>query len=60
MRDSFRPNIRIQIFLLVIGTFLIAFNLSKISTVDRDQQIIEDCSRLVAKAMTYEEFVKKI
>ena len=32
---------------------------SKISTVDKDQQIKEDCSRLVAKVITYEEFVKK-
>ena len=60
MRDSFRPNVRLTTnILMVIGTFLIAFNLSKISTVDRDQQIKEDCSRVVAKAMTYEEFVKK-
>tara|TARA_B100000989_G_C19248660_1_gene347185 strand:+ start:95 stop:367 length:273 start_codon:yes stop_codon:yes gene_type:complete len=60
MRDSFRPNVRLATnILMVIGTFLIAFNLSKISTVDRDQQIKEDCSRVVARAMTYEEFVKK-
>ena len=60
MRDSFRPNVRLTTnILMVIGTFLIAFNLSKISTVDRDQQIKEDCSRLVAKVITYEEFVKK-
>ena len=60
MRDSFRPNVRLTTnILMVVGTFLIAFNLSKISTVDRDQQIKEDCSRVVAKAMTYEEFVKK-
>ena len=60
MRDSFRPNVRLTTnILMVIGTFLIAFNLSKISTVDRDQQIIEDCSRVVARAMTFEEFVKK-
>ena len=44
---------------MVIGTFLIAFNLSKISTVDRDQRIKEDCSRVVVRAITYEEFVKK-
>ena len=60
MRDNFRPNVRLTTnILMVIGTFLIAYNLSKISTLDRDQQIIEDCSRVVARAMTYEEFVKK-
>ena len=60
MRDSFRPNVRLATNILtVVGTFLIAFNLSKISTVDRDQQIKEDCSRVVARAMTYEEFFKK-
>ena len=60
MRDNFRPNVRLTTnILMVVGTFLIAFNLSKISTVDRDQQIKEDCSRLVAKVITYEEFVKK-
>ena len=60
MRDNFRPNVRLTTnILMVIGTFLIAFNLSKISTVNRDQQIKEDCSRVVAKAMTYKEFVKK-
>ena len=60
MRDSFRPNVRLTTnILMVVGTFLIAFNLSKISTVDRDQQIKEDCSRVAARAMTYEEFFKK-
>ena len=44
---------------MVVGTFLIAFNLSKISTVDRDQQIKEDCVRVIADAMTQEELVKK-
>ena len=33
MRDNFRPNVRLTTnILMVIGTFLIAFNLSKIST----------------------------
>lgn len=60
MRDSFRPNVRLTTnILMVVGTFLIAFNLSKISKVDRDQQISEDCSRVAVKAMTYEEFIKK-
>ena len=60
MRDNFRPNVRLTTnILMVVGTFLITFNLSKISTVDRDQQIKEDCSRLVAKVMTHEKFAKK-
>ena len=60
MRDNFRPNVRLTTnILMVIGTFLIAFNLSKISTVDRDQQIKEDCVRVIADAMTEEELVKK-
>ena len=60
MRDSFRPNVRLTTnILMVVSTFLIAFNLSKISTVDRDQQIKEDCSRVIAKAITEEEFIKK-
>ena len=60
MRDSFRPNVRLATnILMVIGTFLIAFNLSKISKVDRDQQIKEDCVKVIADAMTQEELVKK-
>ena len=60
MRDNFRPNIRLATnILMVIGTFLIAFNLSKISTRTRDSQIKEDCVRVVAKAMTSDELVKK-
>ena len=60
MRDNFRPNVRLATnILMVVGTFLIAFNLSKISTVDRDQQIKEDCGRWVAQSMTTKEFVIK-
>ena len=60
MRDSFRPNVRLTTnILMVVGTSLIAFNLSKISTVDRDQQIKEDCVKVIADAMTQEELVKK-
>ncbi len=40
MRDGFSPNERLTTnILMVFSTFLIAFNLSKISTVNRDQQI---------------------
>ena len=60
MRDNFRPNVRLVTnILMVIGTFLIALNLSKISTRSRDSQIKEDCVRVVADAMTSDELVKK-
>ena len=60
MRDNFRPNVRLTTnILMVIGTFLIAFNLSKISTRSRDSQIKEDCSRWNAEAMTSNEFAEK-
>ena len=60
MRDSFRPNVRLATnILMVIGTFLIAFNLSKISTRSRDSQIKEDCARVAAYSMTIREFTKK-
>ena len=60
MRDNFRPNVRLATnILMVIGTFLIAFNLSKISNRARDSQIKEDCVRVVAEAMTSDELVKK-
>ena len=60
MRDNFRPNVRLTTnILMVIGTFLIAFNLSKISNRTRDSKIKEDCVRVVAEAMTSDELVKK-
>ena len=60
MRDNFRPNVRLTSnILMVIGTFLIAFNLSKISTRTRDSQIKEDYARVVAEAMISDELVKK-
>ena len=62
MRDNFRPNVRLTTnILLVIGTFLIAFNLSKISLGDRDRdsQIKEDCARWDADAITEKEFYEK-
>jgi len=60
MRDNFRPNVRLVTnILMVIGTFLIALNLSKISTRSRDSQIKEDCVRVVAEVMTSDELVKK-
>ena len=60
MRDNFRPNLRLTTnILLVIGTFLIAFNLSKISTRSRDSQIKEDCVRVEIFSMSAPEFRKK-
>jgi len=60
MRDNFRADIRITTnILLVIGTFLIAFNLSKISTRSRDSQIKGDCVRVEISSMSAPEFRKK-
>ncbi|WP_288261617.1 hypothetical protein [uncultured Prochlorococcus sp.] len=60
MRDSFRPNVRLTTnILMVIGTFLIAFNLSKISTGTREEQIREDCAKASASPISLKEFVSK-
>ena len=60
MRDNFRPNVRlITNILMVVGTFLIAFNLTKISKVDRDSQIMEDCARTAARSMSIEQLIEK-
>ena len=61
MRDNFRPNVRLATnILMVIGTLLIAFNLSKMSTVNIDQPIKEDCARVIADGWVgINKFVKK-
>ena len=60
MRDSFRPNVRLTTnILMVIGTFLIAFNLSIISKGTREEQIREDCAKWLADAISPEEFIDK-
>mgnify|MGYP004316773033 CR=1 FL=1 len=60
MRDDFQPNVRLAANIrMIIGTFLIAFNLSKISTRTRDWQIIEDCARSASNNMPIKELVKK-
>ena len=61
MRDNFRPNVRLTTnILMVVGTFLIAFNLSKISTQSRDSQIKEECARAIADGYVgINKFVKK-
>ena len=60
MRDNFRPNVRLTThILMIIGTFLIAFNLSKISTGASEVRIRKDCARAASGAITEQEFVLK-
>ena len=62
MRDNFRPNIRIITnILLVIGTFLIAFNLSKINN-GLDKSIKQrkiDCSDAASGIISYKDLFSK-
>ena len=44
---------------MVIGTFLIAFNLSKISTESKLEQIRFDCARFNANAIPLKDFNEK-
>ena len=61
MRSNFRPNLTLATnILLVIGTFLISFNLAPIAK----EKIIfqerrEDCADVVSGAIEFEEFIKK-
>ena len=61
MRDNFRPNVRlITNILMVVGTFLIAFNLSSVN--NQDKKFIkrrDDCAELAGKKITLEDFIKK-
>ena len=60
MRDNFRPNVRLTTnILMVIGTFLIALNLSKISTESKEEQVRFDCARLYAGAISLKDFNEK-
>jgi len=60
MRDNFRPNFRLTTnILMVIGTFLIAFNLSKISTESKAEQRRFDCARFNAGAIPLKNFNEK-
>ena len=60
MRDKFRPNVRLATnILMVIGTFLIAFNLSKISTESKEEQIRFDCARFNANVIPLKDFNEK-
>jgi len=44
---------------MVIGTFLIAFNLSKISTESKVEQIRFDCAKFNANAIPLKDFNEK-
>tara|TARA_Y100001968_G_scaffold324756_1_gene364751 strand:+ start:3198 stop:3473 length:276 start_codon:yes stop_codon:yes gene_type:complete len=61
MRDNFRPNLRLKTnILLVIGTFLIAFNLSQLNN-KQDKSIKQrkiDCANASAGAISYNDFIK--
>ena len=59
MRDNFRPNVRLTTnILMVIGTFLIAFNLSKISTESKIEQLRFDYTRFNANAIPLRVLMK--
>ena len=61
MRDNFRPNVRlITNILMVVGTFLIAFNLSSVN--NQDKKFIkrrDDCADVVGQIISLEDFIKK-
>ena len=62
MRNNFRPNIRIITnILMVIGTFLIAFNLSQInSRLDRTiKQRKIDCADAASGVISYKDLFSK-
>ena len=60
MRDNFRPNVRLTTnILMVIGTFLIVFNLLKISTESKVEQIRFDCARFNENAIRLKDFNEK-
>ena len=61
MRDNFRPNVRLTTnILMVIGTFLIAINLTKIGKQDREFiQRRDDYADLSRGALNVNEFYEK-
>ena len=61
MRDNFRPNVRLTTnILMVIGTFLIAINLSKTGKQDREYiQRRDDCADLSGGALNVNKFYEK-
>ena len=54
MRDNFRPNVRLATnILMVVGTFLIAFNLGQINNTlkeDPNEKFVRDLCKAVALA----------
>ena len=61
MRDKFRPNVRLATNInMVIGTFLIAFNLASIGKEDREFiQRRDDCADALGGVTTPKEFINK-
>ena len=61
MRDNFRPNLRLTTnILMVIGTFLIAINLTKTGKQDREYiQRRDDCADLFGGALNEVKFYEK-
>ena len=61
MRDNFSPNIRLTPnILMVIGTFLIAINLTKTGKQDREYiQRRDDCADLFGGALNMDKFYEK-
>ena len=61
MRDNFRPNLRLVTnILMVIGTFLIAFNLASIGKEDREFiQRRDDCADATWRVTSPKELIKK-
>ena len=55
-----RPKVRLTTnILIVIGSLLIAFNLSKISTESKVEQIRFECARFNANAIPLKDFNEK-
>ena len=62
MRDNFRPNVRLATnILMVIGTFLIAFNLGQLNNTlkeDPDDKFVQDLCKGLALAVVRDELPK--
>ena len=63
MRDNFRPNVRLTTnILMVIGTFLIAFNLGLLNKNEKDfYRIKADCAKVIGNSNIdlYRLFIEK-
>ena len=60
MRDNFRPNVRLTTnILMVIGTFLIAFNLSSVNKQDKTFIKRRDaCADFISTKINKEEMIR--